>query len=144
MRAHIAAITALIEALDYDVYFVDATRYDEQGHELPLQYPYVLLWTSAGRPGDEVALSDEQTDIDTPLGVTAAALSPDGVLSVLKRVREVLSPSGQSADLPVTGRRASTRLDSSQEVRTDQQVVLPGGRRPSFGVDVYQLRSTPA
>lgn len=137
MKAHIAAITAVLEPLGWPVHFVDATGQTTPG--------YVLLWTGAGAPGTEVAVCGTLTDLDARVGITAVAGTPDGVLDMQAAIRAVLQPAGRPLALAVPGRRAVLRLTDSQDVQVDRDVVYPpANRNPSFGVDLYRLVSTPA
>lgn len=136
MKAHVAALKVALTTL-YPTYFVDASG--------ATSYPYLLLWTSPGRPGDEVALDDAQTDLDETFGVTHVAATPDGVLTMTQRVRDVLTPGGHPGRLTVAGHAVWVRLDDSRPIDVDRDVTIPAtGRHPAFGVDLYRLTSTPA
>lgn len=137
MREHVAAIRSALSVLPYDVHFVDV-----QGEP---DYPYVLLWTSAGVPSSELPLCDTATDLDDTVGVTGVAESPEAALAVLGKVRGVLSPSGGPEPLVVPSRAAWLRLRDSRTVQADRDVTITGtNRHPFFGVDLYRLVSTPA
>ena len=136
MRAHIDAIRALIPST-FTTYFVDVPTAPT--------YPYVLIWSSAGTPGMEQALTDERTDIDTQIGATMAAGTPEGVLIVQSAVRAVLMPGGKPKSLTVPGRVAVLRLEDSRPIAVDRDVTIPTTNRfPAYGVDLYRLISTPA
>lgn len=140
MLAHVRAIKALLAPLGYDVYFGDAVKRGTGGMVVPLTYPYLLLWTSAGLPGVEQAVDDVRLDIDGQVGVTAVATTADGVLIVQNRVRGVLAPGGRAVALTVPGRAAWLRLLDSRPVDIDRAITA----HPAFSVDVYRLISTPA
>ena len=133
MKAHIDAIKALLVSTGYGVYFADVP-------ETP-GYPYVLLWCS---PGLMVAdsLCGVQDVLDEPLGVTTAGANTDATLIAAGVVRAALL----GAHPTVAGRFVhELRLIDSQRVQVDRDVTLPGtNRHPSYGVDVYALKSDPA
>jgi hypothetical protein len=135
--AHITALTALLTTAGIRVSYVD-------GPEVPV-LPYVLLWGGAGLPGVDQPITDVRTDIDSMIGVTAVALTPEAVLIVQSAVRAVLAPSGSAKTLTVTGRIASMRLADSQPITVDTAVVdTATNRHPCYGVDLYRLISIPA
>ena len=134
MKAHIDAISALVP---YPTYFVDVPSSPT--------YPYVLLWSSAGAPGREFVLAGVNEDIDEPIGVTAVAATPSGVLTMQKAIRAVLNPGGALLGLVVPGRAASIRLYDSRPIDVDREVSIPSSNRhPALGVDMYRITSTPA
>lgn len=136
MKAHVAALKAALEVL-YPTHYVDASG--------ATGYPYLLLWSSPGTPGVEVALDDAQTDLDETFGITHVAATPEGVLTMTQRVRDVLTPRGRPGRLTVAGHSVWLRLDDSRPIDVDRDVVIPAtGRHPAFGVDLYRLTSTPA
>jgi hypothetical protein len=137
MIAHIAAIRALLVPLGWATYYVDVP-------DTPA-LPYVLLWSSAGLPGVEQSVDGARTDIDTTVGLTAVAGTPDGVLIVQKATRGILAPGGLPKSLTVTGRVAVLSLFDSRPIAVDPAVTVPTTNRPvSYGVDVYRLMSVPA
>jgi hypothetical protein len=129
MRAHITAIRALAEPL-YPTHYAEV-------HGDPT-YPYVLVWSSPGRL-TTATLSDALDILDDTLGVTAVALTGEGVLAVQAAVRAVL----HGATLAVPGRFAGLRLAGSQPVAVDHTVTLTDGRHPAYGVDTYRIHSVP-
>lgn len=133
MKAHIDAIRALLEPYGKPVYFVDVP-------EAPT-YPYVLLWTSAGRMvSDEVC--GKLDDLNDILGVTIVGATPDAVLVAAPRVRSYL----MDKQPQVEGRHVQPlRLFDSQNVDVDTDVTVPAtNRHPAFAVDLYRLISEPA
>ena len=133
MKAHIDAIKALLVSTGYDVYFADVP-------ETP-DYPYVLLWCS---PGLMVAdsLRGVQDVLDEPLGVTTVGANTDATLIAAGVARAALL----GAHPTVAGRYVhELRLTDSRPVRIDRDVTLPDtNRHPSYGVDIYALKSDPA
>lgn len=140
MKAHIDALRATIEtATGWDTYFVNVP-------ERPA-FPYVLLWSPAWDAGTEMTLCGARTDLDALVGITAVAGTPDGVLLAHGQIRATLSPAGRSTALAVPGRSAEVVLEPGmgQPVQVDRDVVNPETNlHPSFGVEMYRLRSTPA
>lgn len=127
MRAHIAAIEALLAPLGYQTYYVDVPT-----KPAPV---YVLLWGSSGVPSSEQAICgpDDLTDL---LGVTVVAGTAYGVLTVRSQVRAVLD----GAMPAVAGRVVWLRLFDSQNTQVDRDVTP----HVPYGVDLYQLKSVPA
>lgn len=131
MRAHIDAIKANLATAGHPVYFVAAPP-------SPV-FPYFLVWSSAGDPATEVDVTGTSSDLDTVVGVTAVAGSPDGVL-----IMQALARAALSAPLQVVGRLCWLSLFDSQNVQVDRDVTLPGStQHPAFGVDLYRLQSVP-
>lgn len=133
MKAHIDAIRVLLEPYGKPVHFVDVP-------EAPT-YPYVLLWTSAGRMvSDEVC--GKLDDLNDILGVTIVGATPDAVLVATPRVRSYL----MDKQPQVANRHVQPlRLFDSQNVDVDTDVTVPAtNRHPAFAVDLYRLISEPA
>lgn len=131
MRQVIASIEARLVDAGYPVYFVDVPG-------VPT-YPYVLLWTGAGRPSREL-LTDDVWLADR-LGVTGAALTPMAVLAVMEKARTVLDRFRPESDRWAVD---PLRLFDSQDVQQDPDVRLPDTNRPVyFGVDLYRLTGSP-
>lgn len=133
MKAHIDAIKALLVPSGYDVFYSDAP-------ETPT-YPYVLLWSTTGRMVSD-SLCGTQDVLDDLLGVTSVGANPDAALIVSSRVRGYLL----GAHPVVAGRYVhELRLHDSQRVQVDRDVTMPQtNRHPSFGVDLFALKSDPA
>lgn len=132
MRAHIAAVEALLTPLGWATYYVDVP-------ETPAT-AYILLWGSSGLPSSEQPLRGP-VDLTDGLGVTCVAATPYGVLSMRTAVRGVLD----EAHPVVAGRVVTLSLWDSRDTQVDRDVTLPDtGRHPAFGVDVYRLMSVPA
>jgi hypothetical protein len=131
MRAHIAAIEALLAPLGYETYYVDVP-------ETPT-IPYVLLWSSNGTTTEERPIGypapadDDLTDL---LGVTCVAGTAYGVLTLRAAVRGVLNDSRPA----VPGRYAELHLFDSQNTQVDRDVTP----HVPYGVDLYRLTSVPA
>ena len=131
MKAHIDAVRAALATVGYKVYYVAAPA-------SPV-LPYFIVWSSAGRPALEVDVTGTTDGIDTPVGVTAVAGSPDGVLMMQGLARAALSK-----PLEVPGRIVWLSLFDSQNVQVDRDVTLPGtNAHPAYGVDLYRLQSVP-
>ncbi len=133
MRAHIAAIEALLEPWGMPVYYGDV---DDDP-----TYPYVLLWSTGGRlVSDEVC--GTQDDLNDLLGVTVVADTTEGALAAVAKVRAHLL--GQRP--LVSGRHVQPlRLTDSRPIEIDEQVTLPDtNTHPAYVVDLYRLISEPA
>lgn len=129
--AHLEAVADLIAPLGYAVYLVDVPTSPA--------FPYVLLWSSAGRLIAD-AICDEQTDLDDLLGVTNVGGSPAAAMTVAGAVRTVL----MDAEPDVDGWSSLLRLFDTRTVEVDREVTIPElGRHPSYAVDIYRYRSTP-
>lgn len=135
MKAHIDAMRACIPS-GYETFWVDVPGTPT--------YPYVLFWASSGNPGSEVPICGPMDDLEALVGVTVVAANPDAVLYMQGIVRDALSPGGRRTRLDVAGRSASLKLSDSRTVQVDRDVTLPGtNRHPAYGVDMYDLHSTP-
>lgn len=131
MRAHIAAIEALLAPLGYETYYVDVP-------DVPT-LPYVLLWGSSGTPTTErpVGFPElEDDDLTDLLGVTCVAGTAYGVLTLRAAVRAVLNDSRPT----VQGRFVELHLFDSRDTQVDRDV----NPHVPYGVDVYRLTSVPA
>lgn len=135
MRRIIESLQARIaDRTPYTAYFGDAD-------EAP-DYPYVLLWTSAGALESNVL--GGVRDLAEPLGVTMVATTPIGALAMGPHVREVLVGFAPASTL---WRVEALRPPyESRAVQTDRDVTLPGSGgsgHPAFAVDLYDLAGTP-
>lgn len=123
---------------------------------VPLSYPTHMLWASEvtgqylvlGSPGwtrpGEMPLCGESDDLDTDIRVTAVTGTPDGVLTMLARVRGLWSPRLAQTRVPMAGRDVRLRFVRSEFVTVDQDVTLANtSRHPGVGVDTYRLVSQP-
>lgn len=131
MRAHIAAIEALLAPLGYETYYVDVP-------DVPT-LPYLLLWGSSGTPTTErpVGFPElEDDDLTDLLGVTCVAGTAYGVLTLRAAVRAVLNDSRPT----VQGRFVELHLFDSRDTQVDRDV----NPHVPYGVDVYRLTSVPA
>lgn len=131
MRQLIEDIKDLIEDEGYPVYYVDVP-------DKPA-YPYVLLWSGAGRERAD-SLADEDDYIDETLGVTCVATLAESVLDMVPIVRKVLNRAVVMTDTHT----AWLRLRDSQTVQVDRDVALPGHGYPHFAVDIYRVIAEPA
>lgn len=126
MREHIAALRGLLTAAGLTSYYVEAPSTAPR--------PYVLVWSSSGRPTTEAAVSPS-SDFQDVVGVTSVADTPEAVLIVQGRARAAL------AGTPVVaGRLVWLTLEDSRPVTVDRDVTPP---RP-YGVDLFRLVSVPA
>lgn len=139
MRAHLDAMKASLEPLGYPVFAVWAE--DDALAALPYLVIEVPGWDRAA----EDSLDDMSDSLLTDVRVKAVAGTPEGVLSVLSRVRGAWSPSGAWTSLTVPDRVARIHYERSEFVGVDRDFVIPGStRHPAFGVDTYTLSSEPA
>lgn len=134
MKADIAAIRALLTTAGLTNYFIDVP-------EKPT-YPYDLVWSGAGGLATERPVADSHADVDTLIGVTHVAGTPEGVLIVQAATRAALDLKSPV----VAGRVTSLELQpGSPAIQMDRGVKIPGtNRNPAYGVDTYRYRSTPA
>lgn len=130
----IAALVATLTAT-HPTYFVDVP--DDRA------FPYYLLWGPGGAPGDDRPLSSDLDDISLVLGVTSAAASPEGVLTVQRAGRALIAPNG-AGELETATWHVWLRLFDSRPVEVDRQETVDGTTlHPAFGVDLYRLTATP-
>ena len=122
----------------------------------PLEYPTHLLWAAEvsgqylvlgspawSRPSD-LPLCGASDDLDTDVRITAVTGTPEGVLTMLRRVRELWSPHLRPSRVPMAGRDARIRFERSEFVTVDQDLTIPNtNRHPGVGVDTYRLVSQP-
>lgn len=132
MKAHIDAVKALLAPWGKPVYYGDVPK--------ATTYPYVLLWSSAGRLiSDEVCGTPD--DLNDLLGVTTVAAEADAALVAVTKVRGYLMGKQPS----VAGRYVQPlRLADTRPVEVDEQVTHPDtDRHPAYLVDLYRLISEP-
>lgn len=132
MRSIIESLQARIsDRTPYTAYFGNVP-------EAP-DYPYVLLWTSAGALESNVL--GGLRDLAEPLGVTMVATTPIGTLAMGPHVRDALVG---FAPTSATWRVEALRPPyDSRTVQLDRDVILPGRGHPAFAVDMYDLSGTP-
>ena len=144
MKAHMQGVARLIRAAmpGVTIYAVDVNAYDVFDERVTaVRYPYVLLWSSAGRlVSDEVC--GTQDDLNDLLGVTTVARDGLGALTAVAKVRPALIGKTPTVD----GRYVQRlRLFSSEQIRPDESVKLPDTNdHPVYAVDQYRLISEPA
>ena len=133
MKAHIDAIQARLAGGGVVSYFGDVP-------DLPV-FPYVLLWSGAGRRRSET-LCGTRDDLSDTLGVTMVAATAPGALIFSETVRALLDDWAPT----VPGRHCDElRSYDSQPVVVDRNITLPDtDRHPAYIVDLYRLSSTPA
>lgn len=130
MRAVIAEIRELIEAEGFTTYFVNVPAKPE--------FPYVLLWSSAGRQATQ-ALSGDDDHISDTLGVTYVATLAESVLDMAPLIRPVLDRAVFMTDEHAVW----LRLHDSQTVRVDYDVSIPGQGNPVYAVDLFRVVAEP-
>lgn len=102
--------------------------------------PYMLVWSSAGRPSPEADAAGMSAGIDDTVGVTCVAGTPDGALIVADDARLALA-----GGVTVPGRLVWLSLSDSRPVQVDRDVTFAGtDTHPAYVVDLYRLQSTPA
>lgn len=132
MKTHIDAVKLLLTGLGCPVAYVDA-------HGISA-YPYVLLWSSAGQPGIESAVSAD-SDLSDLIGVTWVDTTPANALTLAAAGRALLAATRPT----VTGRAVWLALESSEPAAVDRDITLPDtNRHPAYVVDRYRLISTAA
>lgn len=129
------AAKARLETLGRQVYLVDVPE------GVTPTFPYYLLWSSTGNDVTE-SLADCDDFLNDQLGVTTAALTPEGVWSATAKARGVL----KGHALAVEGHKVEPlKLTDARAIQADRDVTLPNSNRhPYFGVDLYRLVSEPA
>lgn len=106
-----------------------------------VQYPYVLLWSSAGRM-TSVSVCDSRSVLDDTVGVTAVGVLADQVRLTARKARTALD--GLEPGV-IAGRHVDeVRLFDSRPIAVDRDFPLVGGSYPMTGVDIYRVSSTPA
>lgn len=136
MKAHVDAVNAHLTPLSYATYTVWAPA--------PVPAQYVVIEVKGWDLGDELPLCGTNTVLDTEIRVKAVTGTPDGVLIMLDRIRDRLSPGWAWAPIPMTGRTAQTKFVRSEFVTVDRDAVITAtSRHPAFGVDTYRLHSQP-
>lgn len=130
------AIQAALEGLDpsgYTTYIGRATG------AVPAQY-IVLEPPGWGDP-EEVPAGGLTDDLYADIRIKAVAASIDGVLIMLSRVRQRLSPARQATAVNVVGRSAWIQYVRSEFVGVDRDITIGTNQHPGFGVDTYHLTS---
>lgn len=137
MKGHYDAIRARLESLGWPVHLIMAPRGSTP--------PFVVLWgPSSPTGGEDDRLEGARSDVDARIGVTCTAGTVDGVLIMQAQVRPALCPGDRTARLDVPGHSAWLTPFDSRGIQIDRDATLPGTEsHPAFGVDLYQLRSTP-
>lgn len=143
MLAHLLAVQTALGALERDVYLVDAVKYDAQGHEAPLVYPYYLVWPSAGAPHADADL-DRARDVSFLVGVTSVGETFTSAGVIGRKARAALGED-RFVRLAVPGRSARIRWEAFSTASVDRDVKLvTSGTHPGIWVDLYRVESTPA
>lgn len=132
MRAHVTAIRAALTTASVTNYFIDVPAAPT--------FPYVLLWTSAGRMVS-LDLCGIRSALDDTLGVTAVGKTAESALAVQAKARAVLD--GHAFVVP-SRRMDDLRLYDAQPVQVDRDAPLPGTGYAKYCVDLYRISSTPA
>lgn len=127
MKHVVAAVRDLIEDEGLRTYYVDVP-------ETPT-YPYVLVWSSAGRTVT-AALSDDDDHISDVIGLTYVAAIPESVLDLANVVRPLVRRTRMSLGDGVV---AWLRPHDSQTVQVDRSVNLPGIGHPAYAVDLLRV-----
>ena len=134
MIAELTGLKARIETLTYPAFIVWATTPPAQ---------YVVLGAK-GWESPESALCTTSSSIDTDIRVRAVTGTPEGVVIMLDRIRNLLSPSLAETKITVAGRDVAIRFVRSEFIDIDQDTTITGtNRHPAFGVDTYRLISEP-
>jgi hypothetical protein len=107
--------------------------------------PYLVLGGPAWGTPDEPPLSGPVTSLDADFRVTGTTGTPEGVLIVLGRVRDLLSPGLDWTPVPTADGALHVRFTRSEFVDVDTSTTVTGtNRHPAFGVDTYRLAFEPA
>lgn len=135
MKAHLDALKAALTPLNYTTHLFAAPVISSQ---------YLILSSPSWGAGREKSVCGTDLSLDTEVRVKAVAGTPEGVLVMLRRVREVLGPDDEWTPLAVAGRSAQTHFARSEFIGVDDSVTISGtDRRPGVGVDSYRLVSEP-
>ena len=137
MNAELKAVKDALGSLSYPVFVVWATA--------PVPAQYVVLGGRGWEAPDDLPVCGTSDTLDTDIRVKAVTGTPEGVLTMLARIRGLLSPQLAETRLPLTGRRVSVRFARSEFVDVDTDQTITGtNRHPAFGVDTYRLTSEPS
>jgi hypothetical protein len=136
MIEHLKAIKAALDPLGYTTHLVAAA-------EVTGQY-LVLGGRSWDRP-DEMPVCNTTDSLVTDWRLTAVAGTPEGVGTMLRRARELLSPQLAPSRIPMAGRDVRVWFERGEFIGVDRDTVnTTTGRHPAYGVDTYRLTSEPA
>lgn len=131
MRAHLEAIRDLLTPAGWPVDLITPSE--------GATPPYLFVWAGTAGPGDEIDLTGERSAIDTLIGVTHVAGTAVGVYTMRATTLPRLTPEHLPRRLEVPGRSAWLRFYESRPVEIDRDV----SPHPAYGVDLYELTSTP-
>lgn len=134
MNEHLDAIKADLAFLAYPTWRYWADEVTGQ---------YLVLSAPAWDRPEEPAIGPND-DLDTQLRIKAVAGTTTGVVTMLRKIREQLSPQQLEHQVPMAGRIVRTRYVRSEFVDVDRDAVIVGtNRHPAVGVDTYRLLSEP-
>lgn len=137
MIAELGALTTALASLSYPVYVVWVPS--------PVPAQYVVLGGRGWESPDDLPLCSTSGTLDTDVRIKAVTGTPEGVFTMLARIRGVLSPNLTETTLPLTGRSVSIRFVRSEFVDVDTDTTITGtNRHPAFGVDTYHITSQPS
>jgi hypothetical protein len=146
MLSHLMALEASLAPLGYPTYRIYAPD-----HALNT-LPYLILESAAWGGAIDLPTCGETDSLHTTFRVKAVGQTPDQVMVVLRKVRELWSPARAWTRIPMAGRMLQVRYRRSENtsgasyagVYVDRDVTLPGtNTHPGIGVETYTLDSQP-
>lgn len=141
IHEHYLAVRDLIpESASYDIHFGSVRpKHDEEGKEIPLRYPYVVVWGDFGTEHSE-SLARVPDQLDLRPRVTYAGEGYEQVMWLADTVRPHLNRAS-----PVVGGWYAGKMNVSplRPPEEDQDVTLPGSNTyPWAAVDEFPFTST--
>lgn len=144
MRAHGAAIQALLTSLGKPVYWRSTS--DPSPVNPPaagaMVYPYYLVWPSVAAPGPDESLSGRNAHVSAIFAVTAVGATP-GTAALAAANAKALLGDDEPVALTFTGRAGWVRWSHFGTLDEDTDVDLSTGGHPSIAVEFYRVETTP-
>lgn len=135
MINHLAALRTALAPLGYTTHLIWAAEVTSQ---------YLVLTGPAWGNDDELPVCGLSDAFQTDVRITAVTGTPEGVGTMLTRVRALLSPARAWTRVPLADRDVWTRFERSEFITVDQDTTITGtGRHPAVGVNTYRLTSEP-
>jgi hypothetical protein len=135
MLEHLKAIADYLADLAYTTHLVAAPVVSSQ---------YIVLGGRSWATPEDLPLCGVSQALETDWRLTAVAGLPDGVMIMLARLREQLSPGIRWTRIPMTGRLCWVKFERSEFVAVDRDLTVTNtNRHPAVGVDTYRIMSEP-
>lgn len=145
MRAHAAAIQALLAPLGKPVYFRSTSDPSPLNPPSPagsIKYPYYLVWPSVANPGPDESLESFNPLVSAIFGVTAVGETP-GAAALAGTAARARLGEDEPVTLTLTGRAGHIRWSHFGTLDEDTDVALGTGGHPSIDVEFYRVETTP-